>query len=207
MTACVAPSHVHRTRAPASTGTVGALSRVAALLALAGGVIHLAVIRHHLDEAAVTAGLALIGGAQLLVAAGLTTAPSRRVRGAGVLVHTSVVATWLVSRSVGLVVVPGAEDPVAFGVSDTIANLLGAGVIAALAVAFHLERRPTDFAVTARVARRATILVAIVAVGLTVRAVLAPHNHSGHGPVDVGEVPADPDHAPSGGRDHTHDHG
>jgi hypothetical protein len=176
-------------------------------LAAAGGAIHLAVIRHHLDDAATTAGLALMGVAQLVVALGLTLTSALRTRVTAVLLHASILAIWLVSRTVGLALVPGAEDPAAFGVADTIANLFGAGVVAALATATVAGRRVGRTPFSPGTARRVVTVVAIVAVGFTIPAVLAPHSHAGHDHPGAGEMPVGPDHAPSGGEHHDHDHG
>jgi hypothetical protein len=188
---------------------VWALSRLAAVLAVTGGVTHLAVIRHHLDYAAMTTGFALIGVAQLVVAAGLALVPLPRVRAAAVVLHASILVTWLASRTVGLAVVPGAEDPAAFGMADTIANLISVGVLASLIAASRVGRRRALTAFSARMARRLTTAVAVAALVLAVPAILAPHSHRGHGHPGVGGVPAGPDHAPPGGDhdDHTHGHG
>jgi hypothetical protein len=182
---------------------------MAAVLAVAGGVIHLAVTRHHFDDAAMTTGFALTGAAQLVVAAGLALATSPRVRAAAVLLHASILVTWLASRTVGLAVVPGAEDPAPFAMADTIANLLGIGVLAALAAATSVGRRAAGIPFSSSTARWATTVVALVALALAVPAVLAPHRHGGHDHPNGGEVPAGPGHAPPGGDhdDHVHDHG
>jgi hypothetical protein len=181
------------------------LAHIAAVLAVAGGVIHLAVIRHHLDYAAMTAGFAFMGVAQVIVASRLALAPSPRARVAAVVLHASILAIWLASRTVGLAVVPGAEDRAAFGLADTIANVLGAGVLAALAGATVAGRRDARTPFSPRTARRVVTVVAIAALGFAVPAVLAPHSHTGHDHPDAGEIPAGPDHAPPGGDHHDHD--
>jgi hypothetical protein len=186
---------------------VQALARAAAMLAAAGGVIHLAVIRHHLAYAAITAGFALMGVAQLVVALGLALAPAPRTRVTAAVLHASILAIWLVSRTVGLALVPGAEDPAAFGVADTIANLFGAGVLAALAAPMAAGRRASHTVFPPRTARRVGAVVAIAALALAVPAVLAPHSHAGHDHPGAGEMPVGPDHAPPGGDHHDHDHG
>jgi hypothetical protein len=167
------------------------------------------VIRHHLDYAAMTVGFALMGAAQLVVAAGVALAPSPRVRTTAIMLHASILVTWLASRTIGLAVVPGAEDPAAFGMADSIASLLGAGVLAALIAVADRGRRAARTAFSPRTARRITAVVVIAALGLTVPAVLAPHSHVGHDHRDVSEVPAAPDHPRPGGDhdDHPHDHG
>jgi len=129
MAASFAPTRISDT---AATDLRSVLSKLAAMLAAASGLIHIAVVRHHIDYGVITAGFALMGGAQLLVAAGLLIKPQSRVRLVGAMLHAGILATWLSSRTVGLTVVRGAEEPVSFGFPDTIANLFGMGVIACL---------------------------------------------------------------------------
>jgi hypothetical protein len=182
---------------------------MAAVITAAGGVIHLAVIRHHLDYVATTVGFAVIGAAQLLIAAGLLRGSTARLRTAALLVHATIVATWLLSRTVGLVIVPGAEDRVPLGVADTIANALAIGVIAALVAAARGERRSVRVAVARRLARGVTAVVAVATVALTAAALLAPHDHAAHDhPATDEQVPGH-DHGPAVGTNdaHTHGHG
>jgi hypothetical protein len=181
---------------------VAVSSRVAGVFAVAGGVIHLAVIRHHVEYAAITLGFAVMGSAQLVAAAGLLTRPTRRVRAASVTLHAVIVTTWLVSRTVGLGYVSGAEDPAPFGIADTIANLLGAGVIATLVAA-----APVRAALSTRAAHTVTALAGVAAVALAVPAALAPHHHADHDHPGT-EVPAEDQHGPGDGHaEDGHDHG
>lgn len=205
------------TPAPDTTSALGphpahvstALYTVAAVLAGASGTIHLAVVRHHLDDGVVTSGFVMMGVAQLLVAAGLRTGSAARLRRAGLLLNAAIVATWLVSRTVGLVVVPGAEERAVVGVADTIANVFAFSVMASLATIGRARTPLPRFTPSRRAARRAVAMLTVAALSLTVPAVLAPHQHSGHDHPATGE-PA-PGHGPTpsgdGHDDHTHDHG
>ncbi len=194
----------------ATPDPVSVLSTIAAVLALGAGAIHLAVVRHHPDAAVVATGFVLMGLAQLLVALRLRTAPTRRARAAGVWVHVSILATWLLSRTFGLLVVPGAEDRAAFGLADVVANLLGAAVVVALVLAAGVERRPAAGLLTTRTAHRVTVAVAVTAILMAVPAVLAPHHHGGHIHADDGGGAPEADH-PTLGDDHDageiHGHG
>jgi hypothetical protein len=86
-------------------------SVVVATLALAGGLIHAAVIRHHLAYFAVTTGFAAMAAAQWWFAFRMLGPPTNRVRLIGVALYSVIVATWLLSRTVGLASVAGAEEP------------------------------------------------------------------------------------------------
>jgi hypothetical protein len=181
------------------------ISRGAAVLAVSSGVIHLAVVRHHLDYAAMSAAFALMGGAQLLVAARLLIKPSPSVRLIGLLLHAWIVATWLLSRTVGLVVVPGAEGRAPFGLADTVANVFAVGVIASLVTIDRVHRGSVRAAFSSRVARAALPVIAVTALSLTLPAAFASHHHADHDHPTTGE-PA-PGHAPPVDGHDDHDHG
>ena len=156
------------------------VSSSVASCAFAGGLIHLAVVRHHLDSVVVAAAFIAIGSAQLLFSAWMVAGPSARARRTGLLLHLAIVTTWLLSRTVGLVVVPGAEARAAVGVADIVATTLSLAVLASLLTMarFRLER----VALPARLSRGLAAAVAIVALAVTVPAVTANHDHGGHGP-------------------------
>lgn len=195
-------------RVPAATDLTSVLSKVAAVLAVAGGLIHLAVVRHHLDYAVIAAGFALMGGAQLLVAVGLFTRSTSRSRLAGFLLHAGIVVTWLLSRTVGLVIVPGAEGGVPFGVADTTANVFALGVIASLGTIGRIDHLCARVRLSTRVERYAVGVIALAAVGLTGPAAFAPHEHAGHDHLASSEpTPGQDDHPPTVDihDDHHHD--
>ena len=193
----------------AATDLTSVLSKVAAVFAAASGLVHLAVVRHHLDYGVITAGFALMGGAQLLVAAGLVIKPQSRVRLAGIVLHAGIAATWLLSRTVGLIVVRGAEDPVSFGFPDTIANLFGIAVIACLVMRELMVHRSRRRTLPARAARGVIALIAVAAFALMVPGVSAPHAHAGHDHPVPSEPESGHDEAPAldDHDDHAHDHG
>lgn len=206
MATSIAPTRIPDT---AATDLTSVLSKLAAVFAAASGLIHIAVVRHHLDYSVITAGFALMGSAQLLVAAGLLIKPHSRVRLAGTTLHAGILATWLLSRTVGLIVVRGAEEPVSFGFPDTIANLFGIAVIACLVMielVIHRTRRST---LPAHTARGVIALIAVAAIALMVPAVSAPHAHTGHDHPAPSEPESGHDEAPTldGHDDHAHDHG
>lgn len=192
----------------APTGdAVDALSRIAVLLTGAGGVIHLAVIRHHLDDVVVTSGFALIAGAQLLSAALLLTRPSARTRMGVAVLHATVLTTWLLSRTVGLVILPGAEDRAPVGLADSIANAFAVCVVVILVRTIRVEQRRVRSWVPPRPSR-IVAAAAIAVVSLTAAACLAPHEHANHDHPATGEhMPEHDEPAVAGHDDHTHGHG
>ena len=183
------------------------LSWMVASLALASGLIHLAVVRHHLGYAVVAAAFVAIGGTQVLFAALMAARPSAQVRTVGLLMHLAVLTTWLLSRTIGLVVVPGAEAPAPVGVADVTATLLSVAVIASLLAVGRVDRRPNVVALPARLSRGVATAVTILALGVTVPAAAASHDHAHHGPPSAdapggGQPPAATVHA---GHPHTHE--
>lgn len=184
------------------------VSRGVALLAFAGGVIHAAVIRHHVADLAVATAFAAMAAAQWWFAWRMLRNPTDRVRLLGVWLHGAILGTWLVSRTVGLAVVPGAEDPAPVGVSDATATVFSILVVVALARARSSgwrERRP----VMPR--RLAACIAGIVTVGVllaTVPAVLADHDHAAHEHPGSDTPDSQDDHDPvDDHHDDGHDHG
>lgn len=209
MVASASPDQIETTSstrvAALTSDAVDVVSKIAVLLTGAGGVIHFAVIRHHLGNAIVTSGFVLIGGAQLLAAALLLTRPSPRTRRAVILLHTTVFSAWLLSRTVGLVVVPGAEDRAPVGVADSIANAFAVSVVVVLVRTIHVEQRRVRSSALLRVPRTVVAVIAVAIVSLTVAAGIAPHDHD-H-PATGEHVPEHDGPAVAGHDDHTHDHG
>lgn len=128
---------------PPMTGTVV----LAATLSAAAALVHTVVCPAHFREAtiyglffAVTATLQL-GWAALALA--------RRTRGLwvlGVVGNLTLVALWMVTRTVGVPVGPGAGEVEAIGALDVMASVAELGVVVACAVllsrAAQRERRP-----------------------------------------------------------------
>ena len=156
------------------------LSWIVASLALFDGLIHVAVVRHHLDYSVVAAGFIVIGSAQVLFGVLMVARPSAPARTVGLLLHLAIVSTWLLSRTVGLALVPGAEDPAPVGVADITATVLSVAVIASLVAMTRLEQRTQLVAVPARVSKSIAGAVAIVALAVTVPAASAGHDHTDH---------------------------
>jgi hypothetical protein len=200
-----------RSEQPDSPDLNDLLRHVIVVCALAGGGIHLAVLRQHLEYPLIMVGFALMGLAQWTFAAMLAVAPSARLRSAGLVLHAVIALTWAASRTVGLPFVPGAEQRAPVGTADVIANVASIAVIGLIVALIELDRRPDRVPLSRRRSRRILLVLAAAAAAATVAAVRAPHDHTQHQHhVPGGEpLPAAPDHDldPVGvHEDHDHDH-
>ncbi|MGE0309011.1 MAG: hypothetical protein AB7Q27_25025, partial [Acidimicrobiia bacterium] len=86
-------------------------------------------------------GFAVMAAAQWWFVFRMLRRPTSRVRLFGAGLHGAIVATWLQSRTFGLAVVPGAEDPAPVGVVDVTAIVFLLLVIVALAGTWWSGRR------------------------------------------------------------------
>lgn len=138
-----------------------------AVLSTGAAVIHFAVIAQHFDEWWLS-GIFFVGVAlfQLAWAVAVVLRPSGRLYLAGAVVNALIVLTWIVSRTTGIPVGPGAGEPEAVGLPDILATayevLL---VVAALALLARgtASREPLK----ARGAAIGTWVVAAAVVSLT----------------------------------------
>jgi hypothetical protein len=105
-------------------GTTGRwLCWMLALLSAAAGVIHLASAGEHFDVTwAHGAFFAVVGWLQVVVAAALVLRPGRRVVALGAALSAGVIATWAVSRTVGVPFGPGAGEPEPVELADAVAT-------------------------------------------------------------------------------------
>lgn len=163
--------------APPTVDLRRVLATIACALAAAGGLIHLAVIRDHLDFAVVAAGFAVMGAAQGAFALRVLTRPSRRLLLVGGALHAVIAVIWLTSRTTGLVFIPGAEHIEPFGVADLVATTFSLGVLGVAVTAHALDTTSTAVVVPARVAQAMTAVVVVGAMCLSVPALLTPHDH------------------------------
>jgi hypothetical protein len=105
---------------------------LAALLALAAGVVHLGQVGVHLEEGwPIAAFFAIVGLVQLAAAVLLLRPRSRGWFWFGIAGSASVIALWAMSRTVGLPFVEGGE-PEPVGVADGFASLVEAWTIVML---------------------------------------------------------------------------
>jgi hypothetical protein len=172
------------------------LSLTVAALALAGAAIHFAVIRHHAEFVAIAIGFGVMGIAQSAVAVRMFVRPSRAARRMAVTVHATILTVWVLSRTTGLVVVPGAEDPSRVGLADLIATAFGVAVIICVGALNRLERRPARSQPIA-LQRGLAAAVGVVVLALAAPAIAAPHVHDhghAHAPSHEGHHHGEHDH-------------
>jgi len=114
-------------------GVVGAASIVVALLSIGAAVIHFAVIAQHFDEWWLT-GLffASISFFQLAWGVLVLIRPSALVYVTGALANALIVVTWIVSRTSGVPVGPGAGEAEAVGFPDALATAFEVVLVAVL---------------------------------------------------------------------------
>jgi hypothetical protein len=178
---------------------------VAAVLAAAGGAIHLGVIGDHTEYRVVAAGFAVMGVSQCVVALWLFRRPSRGAFLLGAGLHAAIGATWALSRTFGLWFVPGQAEAAEIGVADVVANIFSIGVIGVAVIVSALDRSAKPTVVPRTVARRVAGTVVVSALLLTAIAVSAPHVHDTHGPVVV-DVPVIGQNHDHGGGFGAHEH-
>jgi hypothetical protein len=180
----------HRGRATARTTSLGRADVArcwAGFASLGAGLIHLAVVREHLDEYRVYGVFfAVLGALQVLwalAALARDSAPWWRTVAFG---NLAVVALWAASRTVGLPVGPEHWEPEATGRADVLCSLLEVAVAGALLVSARLPDA------VARTRRSSGWFVAVLFAGaLAVSAITTPalaatpaggqaHQHLGH---------------------------
>ena len=154
------------------------LATLAAVLAAAGGLIHLGVVDDHTEYRVVAAGFAAMGISQLVVALWLFRRPSRPVFLLGAGLHAAIAATWALSRTFGLWFIPGEEQASHVGVPDLVANTFSLGVIAVVVIVSALDRAGAPTVLPRAVARRIVGTAVVGALILTAIAVSSPHVHA-----------------------------
>ena len=182
------------------------MSITLAAASIAAAVIHFALGPEHVEELGwlglgfYLAGLLQLGWVGLAVAArargASATAAARAVIPAGIAINGSILAAWVVSRTVGLPA--GAEPwtPEAIGISDTITALLEGALILGLALAWR--RRATGLAPSPAPGTGgypslvgAAPILALILVA-TVTAVGTPHAHAEGADHDAGTMTQEP---------------
>ena len=113
--------------------------RVLLGLASAGaGIIHLMVVREHLEEfTPFGIGFLVLGLFQLLWAVTVMVKANAPILAVGLVVSALTIGTWILSRTIGLPIGPEAGEPEAIGMLDVTATalegviVLGAGYLLA----------------------------------------------------------------------------
>ena len=168
---------------PTYAGCLGAL---AAVLSAAAGAVHLGYAPHHLSEDWAHGWFfVIVGAAQIAFAVVVVARPRPWVWRSALVLNALIVATWAVSRTVGLPFGPEAlrtEDPSA---PDIVCSLLEAGIVVlsgiALAVPERLTRPVRDrWSARFTVAALSVGAVVVAAVMLTPAYVDAHESGAGH---------------------------
>lgn len=166
---------------PTATGQSFGLFRllclVAAVATAGAGVIHFMALSDHREHLLMAAFFLATGCAQLAWAVAIVLWPSRLLLFAGIAGNLGVVATWAITRTIGLSFVPGAEQPEAIGFPDAIATLFE--VVAAGTAGLALAV-PAGMAATLPAGRKAVAIAAAAVLLLTAPAALAGHPHGDH---------------------------
>jgi len=161
----------------------------AAVFATAGGLIHMAVTRQHLDFPIVVVGFVFVGVAQWVFAFTILKRPATIVANTGGVLHAAIVAVWILSRTAGLAFVPGAEHVLSVGVADIVATTFSLAVIGTVVMWRALSGSTANVNVPNPGVRIVVAAFAIGALFLTVPAIAAPHHHVGsHVSTDTAEV-------------------
>jgi hypothetical protein len=87
------------------------------------GAIHFAVIRDHFDEYWFYGLFFVVTGlVQLLWAMAVVLRPTRALLAFGALVNAAIIASWIVTRTVGLLIGPGGDEVEPVGLADAMAS-------------------------------------------------------------------------------------
>ena len=161
-------------------GTVGRYAGwLLAALSLGAGVIHFANAGDHFSASWWHgAFFAVVAWAQLAWAAAMVFRPNRALLVAGVAANLVVIATWLVSRTVGVPIEPGAGEPEPVGWADGLATAFEVGIVV-LAAALAVRPQATAARLHPAVGRPG-IAVATLAVLAVSTMALSPSFASGH---------------------------
>jgi hypothetical protein len=138
---------------------------------------HLSVVGPHLRESTLYA-VFFIGAAvaQLVAAMSLTMTRDRRVLLAIAAGNALVIVVWVLSRTAGLPIGPTPGIAESVSLPDVLATIAEAAVVA-LSIALTLIRRP--LAVGRWTAGAATVVVCVVALGITIAAVVGVQGGGG----------------------------
>jgi hypothetical protein len=155
-----------------------ALAWVIATFAAAGGLIHIEASIDHRDLTVVAIGFAAMALSQLALAGVVLVRPSPTVLSWMGALHAGIALVWIMSRTIGLPFIPGAEQAAQVGVADVVANTFSIAVVGATVIALTLDRSyqaPPLSPATARTIRLVALVGALI---LTVAALSETHDHA-----------------------------
>lgn len=158
----------------------GMLAWAIALAVAAGGLIHLEAAIDHRDLTVIAIGFTAMGISQLLFAGALVIRPSLPVVVAAGALHAAILLTWILSRTVGVPFIPGAESAALVGVADVVANTFSVAAIAATIIGITLYRSSETVTLPPRTSRAMRAVMLAGAIILTVAALSETHHHARH---------------------------
>ncbi len=190
------PAPTRRTRRWLSSGPLakqptrsGVRALSAALLALGAGFIHLGVAPEHLREyLPFGVFFAAIGSTQIVLAASLTSRPTRGLAAILAGLHVALIALWYVSRTSGLPIGPTPGQPETIGLADILCTAME---LLSLPVLLAIVARPSR----GRKLRRPVVIgfgslpAAALALAMTTAAIAATLNQM---PEAASAAPAQP---------------
>lgn len=156
------------------------LAWVIATFAAAGGLIHLEAVLDHRDLVVIAVGFGAMAIGQLALAGVMVMRPTRTIIiGVGA-VHALIALIWIMSRTVGLPFVPGAEEAAQVGVADVVANTFSIAVVGVTIVALSIDRSGQEIRLRPRTADAVKMVALVGALILTVAALSETHTHTDH---------------------------
>lgn len=180
-----------------------------AVAAAAGGLIHLKASADHRHLAVVATGFVAMGLSQLLFAGVMFLRPSRPSLALGGAFHAGILFVWILSRTIGLPFIPGAQQSASVGVADLVANTFSMAVAGTAAVAFAVGGAGRTDQLLPRVISTIKAVVLTGVLILTVAALTEVHDHdhpeAGTTPPGTGDNDSDPS-TPTTHSDDRHHH-
>ena len=156
----------------------GALAWVVAVFAAAGGLIHLQASIDHRDLMVIAVGFAAMAISQLVLAGVMLMRPSPKALIWVGALHAGIVLVWIISRTLGLVFIPGAEQAAEVGVADVVANTLSLAVVGVTIIALSLDRSSQAVPLHPSTARAINVVTLVGALILSVAALGETHDHA-----------------------------
>jgi hypothetical protein len=157
------------------------LAWVIATFAAAGGLIHLEAAIDHRDLVVVAVGFAVMAVAQLALAGVMLLRPTPAgLFGVGA-VHAAIALLWIITRTIGLPFIPGAEQAAQVGVADVVANTFSIALVGVAIVALS-RKGPNQASLLPRNTRVIRVVVLVGALILTVAALSETHAHAQNDP-------------------------
>jgi hypothetical protein len=154
------------------------LAWVIATFAAAGGLIHLEASIDHRDLVVVAVGFAVMAIAQWSFAGVMLLRPTLAgLIGVGA-VHAAIALLWIITRTIGLPFIPGAEQAAQVGVADVVANTFSIAIVGVAIVALSLDRAHQALSFNSSTARVIRVVVLVGALILTVAGLSETHAHA-----------------------------